>query len=177
MTKAFIQSIFDRIAVELPEVKKVGIYNQDFEKMETGEKHLFNFPAIFLSFPEVVSYSNYSSGVQNTNEFTIRLLIADKYFTDEDVLNIFDLKQKVYSKFHKFSPVTAASSMERIAETTDENRRGFYIFEQDYTVRLQDSTKYILNDRVEVNPWSLGLNSDLKIDANTVEGVRTDKKE
>lgn len=177
MTKEFIQSIFDRITAELPEVKKFGVFNQDFDKMESGEKHLFNFPAIFLSFPEPVEYSNYSSGVQNTDEFVIRLFIADKYVTDEDVLNIFDLKQKVYSKFHKYSPVTAASSMERISETTDESRRGIYIFEQDYTVRLQDSTKYILNDRVEVNPWNVDIQGDVKIDPNTVDGVRTDKKQ
>lgn len=177
MTKEFIQSIFDRIAAELPEVKKVGIYNQDFDKMEAGEKHLFNFPAIFLSFPESVEYQNYSSGVQNTGEFTIRLLIADKYFTDEDVLNIFDLKQKVYTKFHKFSPVASTSSMERVSESTDENRKNFYVFEQDYTVRIQDSEKYILNDRIEVTPWTVQIDSDLKIDSRAFEGVRTDKKE
>ena len=175
MTKEFIESIFARIATELPEVKKTGVFNQDFDRMDDGSIASFNYPAIFLSFPEDVSYLSTASGVQKTDEFIIRLYIANKYVTEKNVLDIFDLKQKVFTKFHAFSPVTAASSMERISETADESRQGIYIFMQDYSVKLIDDSNYILNKRVLVDPWTLGVETDVKIDPVSVTGVRTGK--
>ena len=173
MTKEFIQSIFDKIAAELPDVKHVGLFNDDFTKLDEGTKASFTFPAIFLSFPEDLLYIPTGSGVQQTEEFRVRLHIADKYMSETNVLDLFDLKQSVYSTFQGFSPNTAAGSMTRISETADESRRGYYVFLQDYSVKLVDDTKFINKQRVLVNAPTLDVGTEVIIDPNTTEGVRT----
>lgn len=176
MTKAFIQSILDKIASDLPTVKHKGVYNDDFSQLDDGKKASFNFPAVFLSFPENVPYTDYGSGVQKTDEFTIRLYIAQKFMTDVDVLDIFDLKQAVYLAFKGFSPDDSSSSMTRINEIPDESRRGYYIFEQDYTVKLIDTSGHIYNKRVLIETFTIETEANLNIDPATVDGVRTDKE-
>lgn len=174
MTRGLIQEILDKVAADLPQFKKVALYNNDFDLQDEGSASPFYFPALFVSFPESVTYNDTGSGNQTTNDFRVRLYIADKFNTDTTVLNIFDLKQEVYKVFHKWQPSNATSFM-RIEENTDESRTNYYVFSQDYTTSLRDSDKNIINDRVEVQVTELEINKDVKIDPNTVDGIRTDK--
>ena len=176
MTRQFVQQILDRISTELPNIRFKGLYNLDFDKRDEGTKASFDFPAIFVSFPEEVEYINYGSGVQHTGEFIVRLYIAQKHMTEKSILDIYDLKQSVFNAFQSWQPVKA-STFNRIAETTDESRTNYYVFIQDYTTKLVDDEKYILNDKTEFTISNLKLDPDLKIDPNTVNNIRTDKTE
>ena len=159
MNRAFIEEIIAKIETDLPEIKKVGIFNDDFNKHENGTGNQINFPAIFLSFPEQTTYENKNLGLQETEDFVFRLNIGMKFTTDKDILNIFDLKQKVYSIFQKFQPENC-SSVFRIAESTDEDRTGFYVFEQDYETRMIDKAASIYRDGT-LQTVGLGLEMDL----------------
>ena len=149
MTKEFIQQIFDRISAELPEFKKVGLFNDDFEKQNDGTKSGLKFPAIFVSFPEGCEWVPNASGVQRTEDFVVRFHIADKFMTDKTVLDIFDLKERVFEVFHKWQP-TGAGSFSRDTEIPSSQRGNFYVFEQDFTTNLISSTKFIENERVPI---------------------------
>ena len=175
MNRALIEQINARVAAELPQIKKYGLFNDDFDKMDQGTRSGAIYPAMFLSFPESVTYSDTGSGNQKTEEFTLRFQIGVKVKTDDNVLDAFDLKQEVFKTFHKWKP-DGASSLTRILEETDESRGGIYVFIQDYSLVLTDSEKYINNERTEVSGVDLVLDADLIIDEDTKDGIRTDNK-
>jgi len=174
MTRELIEQIFARIQSELPEIKRIGLFNDDFEKQNDGVKSGLKFPALFVSFPEGCTYVDNASGVQRSDDFIIRFHIGLKFYNDDTVLQIFDLKEKIYKIFHKWQP-SNASTMKRVAETPDELRGNFYVFEQDYLTNIIDSTKFIENDRVAVT-LTPKIDGNLRIDPRTTENVRTDKQ-
>jgi hypothetical protein len=173
MTRLLVEEILSRISTELPEIKKYGLFNDQFNKNDNGEVEQINFPAMFLSFPDELTYVANGSGVQKTDEFVIRFYIGMKFVNESGVLDIFDLKQKVFGIFNGWS-ATDIGTMTRIAEQTDEDRNNYYVFIQDYTANLIDTTDFIECNRVEANVNTLSISKDLIIDPNTVEGVRTD---
>ena len=173
MTRALIEDILNRITSELPEIKRSGLFNDQFQKYEDGLIDAINFPAMFLSFPDEVTYLANGSGVQKSDDFTIRFYIGMKFVTDSDVLDIFDLKQRVYNVFNKFQP-SSSGSMSRISEGTDEDRNGFYVFTQDYKAQLIDTETFVENEMIDLQVNNLSVDADLIIDPNTVDGVRTD---
>ena len=149
MTRELIEQLFDRIKTELPEIKKVGLYNDDFEKQNDGTKSGLKFPAMFISFPEGCTWTANSSGVQRTEDFIVRFHIGTKHYTDAAILDLFDLKEKIFRTFHKWQP-TGGSSMNRSSETPDELRGNYYVFEQDFIINLISSSKFIENERVPI---------------------------
>ena len=173
MTRELIEQIFSRITTELPEVKKVGLFNDDFEKQNDGIKSGLNFPAVFVSFPDGCEWIPNVSGVQRTEDFRVKFHIGAKFYNDASVLDIFDLKEKMFETFHKWQPENG-SSFVRGVEMPDENRGNFYVFEQEFSTNLISSSKYIRNNRIPVMLGSKIL-PDLKIDPNTTETLRTDK--
>lgn len=172
MNRSLIEQIFDRITTELPEFKKYGLFNEDFDKSDDGSGRGINFPAIFLSFPEDITFQDNGAGVQKTDEFIIRFHIAMKIVSEKKVLEVFDLKQSVYSVFHRFTP-EGFSTMSRVSENTDEDRRNYYVYIQDYTIKGVDDTKFVCKELATVDPVSLELNSDLIIEPETVSNIRT----
>jgi hypothetical protein len=172
MNRSLIEQLKSKIIEDFPVFLKVGIFNNNFSNERAGVSEPLNFPAIFISFPEPISYSGNTSGVQKTNDFLVRFYIAEKFVTDRNVLDIFDLKQEVYSKFSGFQP-NGFSSMERVGEQVDEDRNNIYVFIQDYKIRGTDPTNYVNNKRVPVNVNTLVVSGDLEIDQNTTEGIRT----
>ena len=173
MNRQLIEEVIQRIKTELPEFKKVGLFNDDFTKQDEGEKAGLNFPAIFLSFPEGVIYENDGSGVQRSEDFLVRFVMSEKFLTDKKVLEIFDLKQKVYRVFNGWKP-SKGSTFRRYSEQPDENRSGFYVFEQVYITKLIDDETFIENKRIPVTLTGLKVEGDLLIDPRTVDGIRTD---
>lgn len=173
MTREFIQEIFDRITAELPEILAFGLFNDNFEKQNDGVKSGLKFPALFVSFPEGCTYLNNVSGVQRSEDFIVRFHIGTKHSNDDDILDVFDLKEKIYRTFHKWQPVNA-STFSRISEIPDELRGNFYVFEQDFTTNLVAPSKFIENGRVPVTLIP-SISPNLNIAQSTVETLRTDK--
>ena len=172
MNRAFIEDIINKVKADFPIFKKVDIFNNQIENEAQGVGESINFPALFLSFPDPVSYNGYVSGVQKSDDFTVRFYIAEKYRTGKDILNIFDLKQDVYKVFHGWQPI-GSTSMKRSSETTDENREGVYVFIQDYKLQLNDTDNYINTKRVQATINSFSLTTDLDIENTTTATIRT----
>lgn len=172
MTKEFFNEIIDRIKTEFPTFKKVGMYNNQFGLMDDGSIDSFQFPACFVSVPETVIYENRAGGNQNTLEFTLRFYIGSKLLVDDNLLDVFDLKQSFYNVMHLYKPANA-STLIRYAEQPDENRKGVYIFIQDYKVSLIDSSKFVTNGMIQITGVELETESDIIINPLTVGGIRT----
>jgi hypothetical protein len=177
MQRGIIEDILARVAAELPEFKTVKLFNDQLFKQDGGEIDSFAFPALFLSFPDGADYSDYTGGVQQAKDVTIRFYIADKLTKSrlsisKTELEIMDLKQKVYSKFQGFSG-NGFKAMSRIHEETDEDRTNYYNFVQDYKANLVDSCTYV-DQGTEVN-LTLDLTTDVIINPNTDDNIRTAK--
>ena len=174
MTRELIQQIFDRVKNQLPEIKKVNLFNDDFEKQNEGVKSTLKFPALFVSFPEGCTYIQNGSGVQRSDDFIVRFHIGLKFYDEKSVLEIFDLKEKIFGIFQGWQPQNA-SSFNRQSETPDEFRGNHYVFIQDYLVNIIDSTNFIENKRIPVT-LSPKIQGELRIDERTKGNVRTDKQ-
>lgn len=176
MNRQFVEEVLNKLNTEFSSsFKKIGIFNNDFDKQEDGTGQPLNFPALFLSFPEEVNYLQSSSGNQRTENFKVRLYIAVKMVTDKNVLDVLDLKQSIYFKMSGFKP-SNSSGFVRKSEMTDEDRKGYYVYIQDYETNLIDMTAYIENKRIPVTLEKINVAADLQIDPNTYDNIRTDKE-
>ena len=118
MNRQLIQAIFDKIASDLPEVKKTGLFNNSFDKIREGQLSGIQLPSIYVSFPNGCTYVNQTSGVQRSDEFIVRLNIGFRILSNDKILDAFDFKDEVFKAFHKWQPLMT-SSFERVAETAD----------------------------------------------------------
>ena len=175
MQRVLVQGILDKIAAELPQFKTVDLYNDQFDKQDEGVIDSFAFPALFISFPEGANYTNYTAGVQKNQDLVVRFYICDKLTKsrlsiNKTVLEIFDLKQLVHSKFQGFSGV-GFSGFTRIYEEPDESRRNYYNFIQDYSVTINDSSNYV--DQGTAVTLDLDLTGEVIINWLTDDDIRT----
>ena len=181
MYRFLIEDIINRVNANLPEFKTVEIFNNNFDKNEQGLNDIVKFPALFIGFPEGVSYSDNGAGTQLSEELVLRFYIATsitkgRASNNTTVLDLFDLKQKVYNTFQGYK-TDGISTFKRRYEETDEDRTNYYVFVQDWTTNILDDTKYVNGGGQEV---TLGLditdeviiNPDTKQDGN---GIRTAK--
>lgn len=177
MQRVLIEGILARIAAELPQFKTVDLYNDQFTKQDSGVIDSFSFPALFISFPDGAEYKNFTAGVQQSQDVTVRFYIADqltksRLSISKTVLEVLDLKQTVFSKFQGWSDVNI-KTFSRIFEEADEQRTNYYVFVQDYKAGVIDSTNYV--DQGVPTTISLALTSDLIINPLTVDDIRTAK--
>tara|TARA_R110002126_G_scaffold89252_2_gene213389 strand:- start:1827 stop:2378 length:552 start_codon:yes stop_codon:yes gene_type:complete len=177
MQRFLIEAITAKIAADLPEFKTVALFNEQLTKQDEGGVDSFQFPALFISFPEGAEYSTEGAGVQKTSELLVRFYIADKLTVSRSSigkteLEVFDLKQKVYGEFKGFQG-DGFGSWSRVGEQTDESRKNQYIFIQDYTTVLLDVSKYI--DQGEPHLLTFQLGSEVIINPTTDNGLRTAK--
>lgn len=178
MFRYIIEAILAKIAADLPEFKTVALFNNQFDNQDQGLIDSFRFPALFISFPEGANYKNGGSKVQLTDELTIRFYIADsitkgRAVNNTTILDLFDLKQKVFSTFQGYK-TDGINTFNRILEETDETRTNYYTFVQDWTVEILDDTKYIDGGGQEVT-LTLQIDDDVVINPATVDGIRTAK--
>jgi|DEB0MinimDraft_6_1074348.scaffolds.fasta_scaffold05772_3 hypothetical protein len=185
MQRFFVQKILDKIAADLPQFKTVGLFNDDFNKYDEGLIDSFRFPALFVSFPDGADYLNQGGKLQKTT-LTVRFFIADeltksRLSISKTVLDVFDLKQAVFNVFSGFQQTATNetfSTFERVREETDEDRRNYYIFIQDYRTELidpdtwvQQGTTHLLSNGLDIND-EVVINPATKADNN---GIRTAK--
>jgi hypothetical protein len=177
MQRDLIQFILDKIAAELPQFKTVDLFNDQFNKQDNAALDSFRFPALFVSFPEGANYENYTSGVQHGLDIRVRFYIADELTKSrlsigKTVLEVLDLKQDVFKVFHG-SGAAYIKSFLRIYEETDESRRNYYVFIQDYNTGIIDASKYI--DQGDEHTLTLDLTSQVIIKPVTDNNIRTAK--
>lgn len=181
MYRFLIEDIITKVKADLPEFKTVEIYNNQFDKNELGQIDVIKMPALLIGFPEGTSFQDFGAGVQQTEELVIRFYIAKsitkgRVSNSSTVLDLFDLKQKVYKAFQGYQS-EALSTFKRRYEETDEDRTNYYVFLQDWTTKLKDVTKYVDGEGQEVTLTldiddQVIINPDTKQDGN---GIRTAK--
>lgn len=181
MFRFLIENIITKIKAELPEFKTVDLYNNNFEKNQLGQNDIIKFPALLIGFPEGVSYSDNGAGTQLSDELVLRFYIATEMTkgrasNSTTVLDLFDLKQKVYNSFQLYK-TDGISTFKRRYEESDEDRTNYYVFLQDWTTNILDDTKYVDGGGVEV---TLGLDIDDQVIINPAtkqddNGIRTAK--
>lgn len=122
------------ITDRLPDIKSVGLYNNQFQRENV--EHPFLYPVVFISFPEV-NYTNLSHFVQSC-EIKITLYLGFESYKDEDTY-ILQMKQDLYKCVCKFvSP--DFSYPKRISEKENFDHNNINIYETDYMIKGNDFT-------------------------------------
>jgi len=180
MYRFLIEDIINKVKSEFPEFQTVDLFNDDFNKSERGLIDLIKMPALLIGFPEGVNYIDSGSGTQKTSEIVLRFYIAlsmtkGRVSNSTTVLDLFDLKQEVYSSFQGYQS-DRINTFKRRFEETDEDRTNYYVFIQDWTTDLVDDSKYVDGSGQEVT-LTLQLDDELIINPITKggNGIRTAK--
>jgi len=174
--KVFYQEIRKQIE-DNTSVQHVRLWNNQINLSEKGEQIPFQFPAVFIDFP-YMQWSQVGKGVQ-TCQLTIRLYIVFESFItaeNEEDVEIFDLRDEVYLAVTDpaFVPTNAKMLM-RISEQTDPNHTNTYVWTMDFNTTFTETIGITPRGNVSAEINTLNLDTDLIIDPNTVDGVRTDK--
>tara|TARA_R110000796_G_scaffold73842_1_gene165853 strand:- start:481 stop:1023 length:543 start_codon:yes stop_codon:yes gene_type:complete len=175
MQRILIETILNRISAELPEFKTVDLFNNQFNMADEGKGGPVRFPCLYVSFPEGADYINQGAGAQQSEDITVRFHIGQEMTAERigfSVLEIMDLKQKVYSKFQNYA-APFIKSFSRIHEEPDESRGNYYIFMQDYKTGVIDMTTFV--DQGDEVTLTLKVDADLIINPVTKTNIRTAK--
>lgn len=179
MYRFFIENIITKVKAELPEFKTVELFNNNFVKAESGFTDLVKFPALFIGFPEGMNFNDAGAGNQLTNELVVRFYIADsitkgRAVNSTTVLDLLDLKQKVFEAFQGYKS-DGFNTFKRRREETDEDRTNYYVFIQDWTTNVLDDSKYVDGGGVLHTITGLDITDDVVINPATKPGIRTAK--
>jgi len=179
MFRFLIEDIINKVNTALPEFKTVALFNDDFNKNEQGLTDIIKFPALFIGFPEGVTFDDGGAGVQKTSEVVLRFYIAKsltkgRASNNTTVLDLLDLKQRVYKTFQGYK-ANGFNTLKRRYEETDEARTNYYVFIQDYTTDILDDTKYVDGGATTHQITALDINDDVVINPSTKPGIRTAK--
>jgi hypothetical protein len=165
-----------QLETEIPGIH-VRLWNNQIKLSEEGEQIPFLFPAVFIDFP-YIQWAQGGKGTQRTQEpLIIRLYICFESFAtaeNEEDLDMFDLRQKVYLAVQDFKP-TQAGKLMRVAEQTDPNHTNVYMWVMDFNTTYMDKVAEFPRGLTPATITTLDLTKDLQIDPATVDGIRTDK--
>lgn len=153
----------------------VRLWNNQVKLSEEGEQIPFKFPAVFIDFP-TIEWAQMGKGVQNSDRLIVRLYICSESFhtaENEEDLEIFTLRENVFMAIQDFKP-TSSGKLIRKAEQTDPNHTNIYTWVMDYETNFQETEGQYPRNATEAEITTLTLTKDLIIDADTVDGIRTD---
>lgn len=182
MYRFLIEDIISKVKADLPEFKTVELFNNNFLKAETGQTDIVKFPALFIGFPEGMNFGDRGAGNQLTTELVIRFHIADsitkgRISNNTTVLDLLDLKQKVFEAFQGYKS-DGFNTFKRRREETDEDRTNYYVFIQDWTTNVLDDSKYVDGGGVVHQLTGLDITDEVIINPDTKQdgrGIRTAK--
>lgn len=157
-------------------VQHVRLWNNQVELSEKKEQIPFQTPAIFIDFPSI-EWSTIGKGKQNAQLMTRLYCVFESFATDENEedLQVFTFRQEVYLVAQKFK-ATQTGSFQRVSEQTDPNHTNLYVWIMDFTSTYTDIDAEDPRGGVDTQINTLILDTDLIINSNTVDGVRTDEK-
>ncbi len=155
-------------------VTHVRLWNNQIELIDKGEQIPFQFPAVFIDFPDI-NWAQRGNGTQTT-DLTIRFYICFESFhtsENEEDLDVFTLRDSVYLALQDFKP-TSAGKLMRTREETDPRHTNVYVWIMDFVSSYQDTVAQNPRNSTIGSIATLILTKDLQIDADTVDGIRTD---
>lgn len=130
----FYNKIKPILQKQIPELKKIALWNNQFERYD--KENSWGFPCLFIQFTPNV-HDQFLRGIQNV-EFTITFHIGLESYLDEDT-RIFELKQKLFKVVHYFE-CNNWTRCERIAERPDFDHDAYQVYEMDFRSVLTDYT-------------------------------------
>lgn len=145
-------------------LKYIGLWNNQFERMNSGETFSFPFNCLFIEFfdPQPKQLGN---GVQIYEPLSVRLHIGmEKYNEDghqDRNIEQFDLTQSVYAQIQGFK-VDRSGTFTRQSEMFDYNHTNVTVNMQEYLTSWVDYQELAPVESVEKQPpTALVLNADL----------------
>lgn len=131
----------------VPELLYVQMYNGQFDQEENQAIYALPEKFCLVEFEDDQQFNQLGGGYQIVDPLFITLHISDVLYnntdgTQEQNLDIFPLKQKVFLAMQKFEPAGAVAFM-RVSETHDKAHKARYHYIQKY------QTNYIDQQRAE----------------------------
>lgn len=115
------------------EIKRVGLWNNQFEK-EAMEEGMLR-PSVFIQFTS--SEFQNVSGQMGVQMYTlmITLHIGFDNYSDDQALKILALKQRIYAIVHRFTPTTidTVGGFTRSDERQNFDHDALQVYEMDFT--------------------------------------------
>lgn len=140
--KALIQAIKTQLAT-VTELKTIRVYNNQFDLVEDQQIYSFAWPCAFIEIVNEQPAHQLGAGFQVFDPVIVRIHIGHEYYngdgTQEENLDVFDLKDKVYKALQKFEP-DGASAFFRSAENQDYTHTNLYHYIMDFTTTWIDSS-------------------------------------
>lgn len=136
-----------QIEAELPEIKTVRLFNNQFERM--NEENAFLFPCCFIQF-QSNGFRELSQGVQQF-DMTVTTHLGFESYKDEDV-DVLRLKQDLYKIVNRYRN-EYFSRLLRVEERPNYNHDNIQVYETDYKTTGKDFTTDIRPKKeVEATP-------------------------
>lgn len=153
----------------------VRLWNNQIELSDKAEQIPFQTPAVFIDFPSII-WSQIGKGKQNAQLTTRVYCVYESFSTteNEEDLAVFDFFNSVFLAVQDFKP-TQSGKLQRISEETDTNHTMHYVWIMDFLSTYTDVSAESPRGGVSAQMNTINLNTDLQIDPNTIDGVRTDK--
>jgi hypothetical protein len=172
--KALYLALRSRIETETS-VQHVRLWNNQVNLANQNEQIPFLFPAVFIDFP-TIEWTQLSKGKQNSTLIVRVYIVFESFHTNENEedVAVFDLRDEVYLALQNYQP-SMSSALIRVAEQTDINHTNMYVWQMDFSCSFTDDVASEPRNPQNATVTTLTLDTDLIIDPNTVDGVRTDK--
>ena len=156
--KQTIIDILDKLK-EIPELKYVRVFNNQFQYLEDGETYAFPFPCAFLEvLPQ--NYTPLLNGFSQS-DVDFRIHIGHEQYDSldgnmEQNLDVFDLRNLVLQKLVLFKP-SMCSELFVVNEEQDYTHTGVYHYIIDFRGGVIDKTASNLIEPTLIDPIELQL--------------------
>lgn len=142
MEKALYTAIKAHIQTEIPEIKSIGVWNNDLEGQQDGKDYSFLCPYLGIEFPTDTPCEQVGNGVRVFDPLNLVFHLIDNRLdnidgTMEENFEVFTLKQKIYLKFQLFK-TDGSSSFNCTSESADSDHNNLYHFMQTFTTTWTD---------------------------------------
>lgn len=142
MEKALYTAIKTQIQTYIPEIKFVAMWNNQFDRMQSGEDYSVQLPALFPEFPMDAQCDVVGNNVRVFDPLVLRFHLIDNRIdnmdgTEEENFAVFTLKQKVKATFQLFK-CNGSSSFNCTGESGDNDHNNLYHFITDFTTTWVD---------------------------------------
>jgi hypothetical protein len=157
MFKEFFQVIRTRLQTEIPTIKTIDVFNNQFEN-EPNEKP-FRFPAVFFEFVNL-PYRSEVNGIQKIDvEFTLHVATSEL----RQSFDLWDLCEQIGTSLHNYSGDNFSDITQRNAIPDNDHDR-INIWRLTFGCTITDDTKFKPGKQTVVSGISLNITRDLDID-------------
>lgn len=134
MSQLVVYNELKRELSNIPGIKTVGLWNNQFEREK--EENAFLFPCCFIEF----NNSNFKDTTRGVQQFDsiVTLHLGFESYKDEDTF-ILQLKQDVYKKVHTLQCGDSASKLLRIDERQNFDHDNIQDYQTDYKTTIKDA--------------------------------------